>query len=51
MKTIQESGFTCDFDAPEESLGKRVRNAQIQQVNYMLTVGDKEVENKNFSRF
>lgn len=49
MKKIQEAGFTCDCDASEESLGKRVRNAQIQQVNYMLTVGDKEVENKTIA--
>ena len=49
MNKIQEAGFTCDCDASEDSLGKRVRNAQIQQVNYMLTVGDKEVENKTIA--
>ncbi len=46
MKKIKEASFTCDCDDSEESLGKRVRNAQIQQINYMLTVGDKELENK-----
>jgi threonyl-tRNA synthetase len=27
-------------------MGKKVRNAQLLKVNYMLTVGDKEMENK-----
>ena len=49
VKKIRKAGFTCDCDDSEESLGKRVRNAQIKQVNYMLTVGDKEVENKTIA--
>ncbi len=49
LQQIKEAGFTCSLDASEESLGKRVRKAQIQQINYMLTVGDKEVENKTIA--
>ncbi|MDJ0651947.1 MAG: threonine--tRNA ligase [Simkaniaceae bacterium] len=49
MAKIREAGFTCDCDASEGSLGKRVRTAQIQQVNYMLTVGDREAENKTIA--
>ena len=30
-------------------MGKKVRNAQLLKVNYMLTVGDKEVENKTIA--
>ena len=29
-----------------ESVNKKIRNAQMMQINYMLTVGDKEMENK-----
>lgn len=49
QKKIQEAGFTCYVDASEDSLGKRVRNAQMQQVNYMLTVGDQEMNNKTIA--
>ncbi len=43
-KQIQEAGFLCDVDHTSESVGKKVRNAQLMQINYMLTVGDQELE-------
>ena len=46
-KEIKQAGFLCDIDASGESVSKKVRNAQLSQFNYMLTVGDKEVENKS----
>jgi threonyl-tRNA synthetase len=39
-----EKGFHAEVDSSHESVGKKVRLAQIEQVNYMLTVGDQEVE-------
>ncbi|MCB1106806.1 MAG: threonine--tRNA ligase [Chlamydiia bacterium] len=48
-QAIRESGFLCDCDLSPESLGKRVRNAQLLKINYMLTVGDKEVQNKTIA--
>ena len=42
-----EKGFVCDVDEMSESVGKKVRNAQLLKTNYMLTVGDREIENKN----
>lgn len=44
---FKEAGFPVEVDTTGESVGKKVRNAQLSQVNYMLTIGDKEVENKN----
>lgn len=41
---LQEKDFHCEVDESHESVGKKVRLAQIEQVNYMLTVGDQEVE-------
>ena len=32
-------------DQTSESIGKKVRNAQLNKINYILTIGDKEVEN------
>jgi threonyl-tRNA synthetase len=45
-KRIKQAGFTCDIDDSNESVSKKVRNAQLAQINYILTVGDQEVEHK-----
>jgi threonyl-tRNA synthetase len=45
-ETIEKSGIDCDIDDSNESVGKKVRTAQLLKYNYLLTVGDKEVENK-----
>ena len=34
----------CDVDDASESVSKKVRNAQLSQINYILTVGDQEEE-------
>lgn len=46
---IKKAGFHCDVDHASESVSKKVRNAQLAQINYILTIGDKEVENQTFS--
>jgi threonyl-tRNA synthetase len=46
MREIKKAGFICDVDDSAESMGKKIRTAQMQQINYMLTVGDKEMESK-----
>lgn len=43
---FKKAGFHCDVDNSNESVSKKVRNAQLSQFNYILTVGDKEMENK-----
>ena len=48
-KELKKEGFMCDIDDSSESVNKKIRNAQLQQVNYMLTVGDKEMENKSIN--
>lgn len=46
QQKIRNAGLHCDLDESQESVGKKVRNAQLLKTNYMLTIGDKEVENK-----
>jgi threonyl-tRNA synthetase len=48
-RDIMKAGFICDIDETSESISKKIRNAQLLQINYMLTVGDKEMENKTIS--
>ena len=49
QKKFFESGFHCEVDDTHESVSKKVRLAQLEQVNYMLTVGDQEVEHRTIS--
>jgi len=39
------AGLESELDDSGESVGKKVRSAQVDQVNYILTIGDKEMEN------
>jgi threonyl-tRNA synthetase len=41
---LEAAGLRTELDAREETLGKRVRAAQLEKVNYILVVGDKEIE-------
>ncbi|MCH9610102.1 MAG: Threonine--tRNA ligase 2 [Chlamydiales bacterium] len=43
------SQFHVEIDASHESVGKKIRAAQLDQCNYMLTLGDTEVENKTIA--
>ncbi|HSX38706.1 MAG TPA: threonine--tRNA ligase [Chlamydiales bacterium] len=43
---FRKFGMVCDIDDSNESMGKKVRNAQLLKVNYMLTVGDQEMKSK-----
>lgn len=45
-RQIVSRGFVCDLDATAESMGKKVRTAQLLKTNYMLTIGDQEVEHR-----
>lgn len=49
VQQLKDAGFHVDLDAASESVSKKVRNAQLDQVNYILTVGDQEVESKTVS--
>jgi threonyl-tRNA synthetase len=41
---LQEKEIRVDADFRDEKLGKRIRDAQMQKVPFMIVVGDKEVE-------
>ena len=43
-KECKQAGFLCSVDDSNEKLGKKIREAQVDQVNYMLTIGDRELE-------
>ncbi|EPP34563.1 threonine--tRNA ligase [Chlamydia ibidis] len=47
--TWQKLGFTVTVDDSSESVSKKIRNAQNMQVNYMITLGDREIENNTLA--
>jgi threonyl-tRNA synthetase len=49
QKKFSTANFVCETDKSHESLSKKVRNAQIDQCNYILTIGDKELENRTIA--
>lgn len=44
---LKEIGVRVELDDSSEGLGKKIRNAQIEKVPYMLVVGDKEMEDQS----
>ena len=43
-KKLEAQGFRVEVDERNEKIGKKIREAQMEKVPYMLVVGDKEVE-------
>lgn len=43
----KKARFHVEVDSSSESVSKKVRNAQMAQANYILTIGDQEVENQS----
>lgn len=48
-KQIKAHGFHVSVDDSNESVSKKVRNGQMNQVNYLLTIGDQEMEHKTIN--
>lgn len=43
---FMNTGLRVEIDARDEKLGRRIRDAQLQKVPYMIVLGDKETQNK-----
>ena len=46
---LEKSGMRVDVDTRSEKIGFKIRQAQLEKVNYMLVIGDNEVETRNVS--
>ncbi|HRH44097.1 MAG TPA: threonine--tRNA ligase, partial [Pyrinomonadaceae bacterium] len=44
LKELKDLGFRVEADLRSEKIGAKIRNAQLQQVPFMLVLGDKELE-------
>lgn len=43
-RILREAGLRVEVDSRDEKIGKKIRQAQIDKLQYMLVVGDKEME-------
>ena len=46
---LKESGLRVELDDRTETMGKKVRDAQMEKANYIVTIGDKELEKKKLA--
>ena len=42
---LVDRGFRAELDDRNEKIGKKIREAQLMKIPYMIVLGDKEVEN------
>ena len=48
-KKLQENNIRVELDSRNLSIGKKVRDAQTEKINYMVTIGDKEMKDKQLA--
>ncbi|WP_018249037.1 threonine--tRNA ligase [Orenia marismortui] len=46
---LESAGIRVDVDIRQEKVGYKIREAQVQQIPYMLIIGDDEVESETVS--
>ncbi len=46
---LDAKGFRVETDQRNEKIGKKIREAQLAKIPYMLVVGDRDVENRTVS--
>ncbi len=48
-KKLRSKSIRVSVDDRSETIGKKVRDAQLEKTNYMVTIGDKELEKKTLA--
>lgn len=46
---LEANGIRVEIDDRPETISKKVRDAQVRKVNYMVTIGDKETDNRTLA--
>jgi threonyl-tRNA synthetase len=48
-KELRNSGYRVEVDYRNEKIGKKIRDAQLEKIPYMVVVGDRDMENGTVS--
>lgn len=46
LASLKEKGIRVELDESNETLGKKIRNAKMQKLPYLIVLGEKEVDEK-----
>jgi threonyl-tRNA synthetase len=46
---LKNNNLRVELDSRTETVGKKIRDAQLEKVNYIVTIGDKEVEKQKLA--
>lgn len=49
QKTLQAQNISADLDERTEKIGKKIRDAELQKIPYMLIIGEKEMTQQKVS--
>jgi threonyl-tRNA synthetase len=49
LAALKAANIRASLDVSSESLGKKIRNAKVEKIPYLLVVGDKEIEEATVS--
>jgi threonyl-tRNA synthetase len=49
QKELKENGIRSEIDLDNDTLGKKIRNAKMQKVPYIIVIGDKEMESNTLT--
>jgi len=49
FKELKEKKIKVEIDDRNETMGRKVREAQLEKVNYIVTIGDKEAKSKTLA--
>src|SRR5438876_4397814 len=41
---LRDAGYRVELDASDETVGKRIRNAELEKIPYVVVYGDRESE-------
>ena len=46
---LDQAGFRAETDKRNEKIGKKIREATLEKIPYMLVLGDRDMENRTIS--
>jgi threonyl-tRNA synthetase len=49
VQTLEQQDFRVTLDERAEKIGKKIRDAEVMKIPYMLVIGEKEVETRQLS--
>jgi threonyl-tRNA synthetase len=48
-ESLEEAGVRAKVDLSDDSLNKKIRNAEVSKINYIFVVGNKEMDNETIN--